>query len=50
MNIADRLWSHADRLWARRRLREAEACLLSYLRVSDTNIYHISYETKEEVW
>lgn len=50
MNIADRLWSHADRLWARRRLREAEACLLSCLRVSDTNIYHVSYETKDEVW
>lgn len=50
MNIADRLWRHADRLWARRRLREAEACLLPCLRVSDTNIYHVSYETKEEVW
>ena len=49
MNIADRLWRHADRLWACRRLREAEACLLSCLRVSDTNIHHVSYETKEAV-
>ena len=49
MNIADRLWRHADRLWACRRLREAESCLLSCLRVSDTNIHHVSYETKEAV-
>ena len=49
MNIADRLWRHADRLLACRRLREAEACLLPCLRVSDTNIHHISYETKEAV-
>lgn len=43
MNIADRLWRHADRLWARRRLREAEACLLSCLSVSNTTIQIESY-------
>ena len=44
MNIADRLWRHADRLWARRRLREAESCLLSCLSVSNTTIQIESYK------
>lgn len=49
MNIAERLWSYADRLWARRRIREAEACLLSCIRISDTAIHLVSYGAKEDI-